>query len=98
MKTMDLNREAVTMAAIKVGSSMFTGHSHIEAASEAEKALPHYVLNDNIMETGFLTNKGRFVSPSIAYQIARLAGQVEDKEVDVLVSEDIHPGRQFIRR
>jgi hypothetical protein len=89
--------EYITMAAVAVAGSVFTGRSHIQAAVEAEKSLGRS-LQGEFMENGFLTSSGRFVSPGIAYTLARAADQVKDKEHPTLHSEDIHPGHQFTRR
>lgn len=39
---------------------------------------------------GFLTSHGRFVDRTVAYRIARVAGQVKHKRKETLFSEDLY--------
>lgn len=49
-----------------------------------------YIVSENKIIQGFITNKGNFVDRNEGYKISLLAGQCDVCESEILTSEDLY--------
>jgi hypothetical protein len=70
--------EKIEAAALRVRGKLFTGTSHLQAIEEANKDFPDWETSGELIEDGFLTDRGRFVDRREAGRIAEQANQLDN--------------------
>lgn len=90
-----MNKEIIICAAVRHDNKVWRGHRHPQALAAMKDTLSYTMNRKEMMEQkvgedqGFLTSTNRYVNRTEAAQIAREAGQITHKNIE-LYSEDLY--------